>query len=149
MITQKEKTTQYQVANEYLDSLFPLIPVDAPFNVSSLILESDISESKKIIGNDLSDTIEHLLRKYGYINELDKEHFWYTLSEIGIEAKRYGGHTTYQDQIFELKLLTQKKLQIDLKNAIRINSTYWWTFTFSVLGLLLALGKIIYDIYKK
>lgn len=67
-----------------------------------------------------------------------------------------GGFTSLYDSAAEKleaekekEKLNTEKLKFDVKNAKRMHKTYWWTFTISILGFLLALGKIIYDIIIK
>jgi hypothetical protein len=39
----------------------------------------------------------------------------------------------------EEKDLQIAKLRLDVSNAKRINSTYWWTFSFAVIGFIISL----------
>ena len=79
----------------------------------------------------------------------------YILTDLGKKVKSAGGHFVYLEKLEEKSIadterqrLNDEKLKYDVKNAKRIFRTYWWTFGISILGFLLALGKIIYDIIK-
>ena len=57
--------------------------------------------------------------------------------------------TEIQEKESEKEKLNSEKLKYDIKNSKRIFRTYWWTFYLSILGFLLALGKIIYDLLSR
>jgi len=87
-------------------------------------------------------------------NDLNEDCFWAT--EYVPAFIHDGGFTSifekaYQEQEIEREKgkLNLEKLRYDVKNARRIYKTYWWTFVISILGLALALGKIIFDIVTK
>jgi hypothetical protein len=96
----------------------------------------------------LSDTLKYI---EPYNNSTD----YYKLTDLGRQVKNAGGHFAYLKRLEEKAIadkerqtLNDEKLRYDVKNAKRIFKTYWWTFCISILGFLLALGKIIYDIVK-
>jgi hypothetical protein len=91
------------------------------------------------------------LENLEYIDNINEDK--YRLTELGKQVKYAGGHFAYLKKNAEKSIadterqrLNDEKLKYDVKNAKRIFKTYWWTFGISILGFLLALGKIIYDI---
>lgn len=49
----------------------------------------------------------------------------------------------------ELEKLTLEKARYDVKNAKRIYRTYWWTFTFSLIALIVSLILLILKLYER
>jgi len=49
----------------------------------------------------------------------------------------------------EKELISFRKSKIDLKNAERMSKTYWWTFWFAVIGLLVSLYLLYLKITGK
>ena len=103
----------------------------------------------------LTDFDELISETYNYASSTTQGYQFYKLTEKGKEAKKVGGHFSYLKKIEEKaisdkerQMLNDEKLKYDVKNAKRIFKTYWWTFGISILGFLLALGKIICDILK-
>lgn len=99
----------------------------------------------------LADNYPRLLYPEDNLNE---DVFWAT--EYVPVFLNDGGFTSiyekaYKKQIIEdeKEKLNLEKLRYDVKNSKRIYKTYWWTFWISIAGLLLALGKIIFDIIIK
>lgn len=122
---------------------FPFIKAGLP--------ENEIQEGKHSLL--ISNTID-ILTRLGYIEKTGTGQ-WYSLTDFGRQIKDAGGHLAYENKIAnkakidkERQRLNDEKLRYDVKNAKRIFKTYWWTFTISIVGFLLALGKIIYDIVK-
>ena len=86
--------------------------------------------------------------------DLNENCFWAT--EYVPAFIHNGGFTSifekaYKEQEIEREKeeLNLEKLKYDVKNSKRIYRTYWWTFGISISGLVLALGKIIFDIITK
>ena len=48
----------------------------------------------------------------------------------------------------ERQLLNDEKLKYDVKNSKRIFKTYWWTFTFSIIALIISLMLAILKILE-
>lgn len=43
--------------------------------------------------------------------------------------------------------LELEKLKYDIKNAKRIYKTYWWTFIFAIIALIISLYNLLKDIF--
>lgn len=97
---------------------------------------------------------EHYPRLLYPVTDLSHDSFWASdyvpafLHNGGFTAL-YEAAATVQENDAEKEKLNLEKLKYDIKNSKRIFKTYWWTFGISIAGLLLALGKIIYDIVFK
>lgn len=80
-------------------------------------------------------------------NNLSEQYFWVTdYAEIFLYEGGFKAIYEKQKSEAEKEALLSEKSKYDVKNAKRIFNTYWWTFGMSILGLILALVKIIYDI---
>ena len=49
----------------------------------------------------------------------------------------------------EIAKLTRKKLKYDAANAKRIYHTYWWTFGFAIVGLVISVVLLIFKLIGK
>lgn len=83
---------------------------------------------------------EHALIHFRSVNEVS------SLVDISILGERVissSGIEAYLTELADRKNSKAKKelqkLDIDIKNASRVFKTYWWTFGFSILALLLSL----------
>lgn len=47
----------------------------------------------------------------------------------------------------EKERLELEKLKYDIKNAKRIYKTYWWTFIFAIIALIISLYNLLKDIF--
>lgn len=113
-----------------------------------VMVNQKISSAPEIV-----DDIETELEKRGLITFLDEEH---TLTKLTEKGWNWAGFEK-ADRDTEVKLneekerqqLSDEKLKYDVLNVKRVYKTYWLTVGISVAGFLLALGKIIYDIWTK
>jgi len=86
-------------------------------------------------------------------DDLSESAFWATqyvpaFLHDGGYTKLYRIMVMEQQRKLEKEKLDFEKLKYDVKSSKRIYKSYWWTFFISILGFILALGKIIYDIFK-
>ena len=67
----------------------------------------------------------------------------YSLTKKGLSFVSFEEIENKEKIEFERQKLTDEKLKYDVKNSQRIFKTYWWTFTFSIIALIISLTLAI------
>jgi predicted methyltransferase len=80
------------------------------------------------------------LKEFGIIR-IDKG--LYSLTKKGLSFVSFEEIENKEKIEFERQKLTDEKLKYDVKNSQRIFKTYWWTFTFSIIALIISLTLAI------
>ena len=142
-----EQIEKSKIAISIIDKILPHLPDQGVFHFAYFakdVLNWPSEEVRELVS--VKPQLVHIaLNQLQYINEKTKG-FYYELNETGRKAKKAGGHFAYQktiDEKFiadkERQKLNDEKLKYDVKNSKRIFKTYWWTFTFAVIGLAISL----------
>jgi len=82
-----------------------------------------------------------------------EELFWATgyvkafLSEGGFSSL-FDKENAKQEKIRASEELNQEKLKYETRNAKRIYKTYWWTFFFALIALLVSLYNFLKDFFN-
>ena len=79
----------------------------------------------------------------------------YKITQKGQHVVKNGGYELYLNnkenakwREAEIEELTFEKLKYDVRNAKRIFKTYWWTFWFALVGLLISLALLLLKIIE-
>lgn len=121
------------------DHQYKILKFISGFNKAEISIISD-NASKTISGIELENIIDEL-EKLEYIIQV--EYAVFSITQNGRESLlTFQSNLSHENEVKELNL---KKLRLDIKNSQRIFNTYWGTFGISILGLVLAISKIIYD----
>ncbi|HEY5463230.1 MAG TPA: hypothetical protein VIJ95_08235 [Hanamia sp.] len=132
----------FDLAPQQVDHLFKYFPEHESFILTDLIKHSNFPPSEKD-----NDAIEIMLEKqYKYIIKTGQSGFYFKLTDLGREVKKAGGHFAYLKKLEEKELvdnlrqkLNDEKLKYDVKISKRIFKTYWWTFSFALIALIISL----------
>ncbi len=139
--------TKMENAMIIVDKLLPLLPEYNVFHFSYYAKEKLQWKIK-----DVQEITMHapyikrlMIENLRYVNEVTEGQL-YELTDKGRQAKAAGGHYAYLKELDEKKLeenvrkkLSDEKLKYDVKNSKRMFKTYWWTFSFALIGLIISL----------
>ena len=90
------------------------------------------------------------LKEMNILEQINTNQSTYRLTEtVGKDFTTFEDHRKNKQTIKEIEELQHKKLKVDLDNAKRIYKTYWWTFVFALLGLLISLYLLFLKITGK
>jgi hypothetical protein len=87
--------------------------------------------------------------KYPYIDPMRNTtlpDFFYENYVITLEGKIFIENVGYETKMADedrLAEISKRKMKVDVKNAERIAKTYWWTFGFALVALLISLVLLV------
>lgn len=103
----------------------------------SLLTTLYFTEDSKSLSNAL-----YTLKKDGYVrNTSGPVH--HRITGEGIAFARSGGYAAQMKKDAASKSLTERKLDLDVKNAQRIYNTYWYTFVAAIAAFVISLLLLI------
>ncbi len=141
------KGDPYKKSFDFIDIILLGAPVDGKFTLEEIIKSSNLEILEKDIALHIKHELQRvLIHDIGYIENIPNNIWHFRLTQLGKIVKDAGGHFVYLKQLKnkenadrERQRLNDEKLKYDVKNAKRIFKTYWWTFTFAVVGLIISL----------
>ena len=105
-----------ETAIKHLDIILDSMNVVGKFSVLDILTEkADFDWFKDNERTDFNQTkieVERLGKMYGYLDPVNNRSGYFTLSEIGIEAKKKGGHLRFQKSLNKSSLTRYQKIYI-------------------------------------
>lgn len=150
-MTNKELIALQDRAIIIADKLLPLLPDYNVFHFSYFAKEELKWNSKDVQEITFhAPYIKHfMIEQLKYVVEKTQGQL-FELTDKGREAKKAGGHYAYLKKLEkeeaskrERQALNDEKLKYEVKNTKRIFKTYWITFWFAIIALIISLALAI------
>src|ERR1044072_3535592 len=113
-----------------------------------IVHRNDLALFHGLFSNSTSgkETIQEMLNLH-LLEMVNNSYNNIRISDYGVKVLSKQIEKERKEEIKER--LAQEKLEIDYKNAKRVFKTYWWTFGFAVVGLLISLFLLFLKIAGK